>query len=608
MTKVHGPWRLSAGADRAIAVLLLILAALYLVPFVHRGWVPIDEGMIGEAAERVMNGALPHVDYEEPYPGALSYLYASVFRFAGIDLVNLRWTVFIVALPGLGLVYAILRRQLRPTFAALATWVALGWSFPNYFSSLPSWWLLLCALVSLWGVIRYVETNRLMFAAAAGLAAGIAITIKQTGIYLMPPLIMALMISGSDAEPPSSTRARVDTVVRALIATGAFLFVVLIMRSGLGSGEFLYLIAPIAASCTSFVLVGTSTRAAGPLNLQAPALAVATAAVPIFILLMPHLSTHQVGAFIHGVLVLPQKRLQFTTLPMRPPTQMVAAVAGLLWIFWAPRSLAPRELRVVALVRWTIAVALVVFSVRSQLVYMFIWEAVRGMAAVLPIMVLWLLASGTGTDIKQSRVLFATSAILAWASLGQFPFASPIYFCYVAPLALIAGVIVVKRVPQQHRLSDGPALAIALLFALLCLNRDYVWNMGWFHQVQRLDTPFGLSRASLRVDAEEARIYGRVVPLVQQHLGTRGLVAGPDTPELYFLTGQFSRSGRLFDFFSLDGSASDAQVLSDWTSADVIVLYHRRRFSPPLSSTIIDKLRQEFPQGEAVAPFEVRWR
>ena len=45
-----------------------------------------------------------------------------------------------------------------------------------------------------------------------------------------------------------------------------------------------------------------------------------------------------------------------------------------------------------------------------------------------------------------------------------------------------------------------------------------------------------------------------------------------------------------------------------WTNADVIVLFHGRRFSPPLPEALIGKLRKEYPQGEWVVPFEVRWR
>ena len=66
----------------------------------------------------------------------------------------------------------------------MVSWLALGWGFPNYFAALPSWWLLVCALMCAWAVVKYVETALLRYAATAGLAAGISILIKQTGLLV----------------------------------------------------------------------------------------------------------------------------------------------------------------------------------------------------------------------------------------------------------------------------------------------------------------------------------------------------------------------------------------------------------------------------------------
>ena len=84
MNSFHRARHLASDHQRLVAGVLLLAGCLYLVPFVDRGWVPLDEGMVGQAAERVLNGQLPHVDYEEPYPGALSYAYAAVFRIGAL--------------------------------------------------------------------------------------------------------------------------------------------------------------------------------------------------------------------------------------------------------------------------------------------------------------------------------------------------------------------------------------------------------------------------------------------------------------------------------------------------------------------------------------------
>lgn len=588
--------------SRPIAACLLILAAWYLVPYVQRGWVPLDEGMIGQSAERVLTGSRPHVDYEEAYPGGLSYLYAIVFRFAGIDVSHLRWTVYAAALATLGLTYLVLRQVLTPVAAAVGTWVALTWSFPNYFSSLPSWWILLCAIACLWALMRHLDTGRAEFVVAAGLAAGAAATIKQTGVYLLPPLVMVLLLS-PHRQSGTSDRPAVDAAARLVIALAAVGFVIALLRSGLGSGELLYLLAPVAACSAAFLLAPRWTG--GGLQWRTATIGLAAAAAPVVLLLVPHLADGTAGAFLHGVFVLPQQRLQFTSLPMRPATQIVS-VAALAWLLWTPGSLKPVEARVLHAARWVFALALPLLALRWIVAYTIIWEAVRGAAALLPPLMLWLLLARRVETVSRRHVMFAASAMLAWVSLGQFPFAAPVYFLYVAPLALLAGVMTLRATLPRDRLVAGPTVALVLLFAVIGLNREYVWNVGWFHEVHALETPLNLRRASLRVADFEARVYQRVVHLVEQHAGDGGLVAGPDTPEIYFLTGHMNRSGRLFEFFS--GGDSDARTLASWRAADVIVLFHDERFSPPLPPSVISTLRTEYPHGEAVPPFEVRWR
>src|SRR5579859_8044567 len=66
--------------------LVLVLSALYIGHELKRGWIPSDDGVLAESAERVLHGALPHRDYHELYGGLLSYLNAAAFRALGTNL------------------------------------------------------------------------------------------------------------------------------------------------------------------------------------------------------------------------------------------------------------------------------------------------------------------------------------------------------------------------------------------------------------------------------------------------------------------------------------------------------------------------------------------
>jgi hypothetical protein len=103
--------------------------------------------------------------------------------------------------------------------------------------------------------------------------------------------------------------------------------------------------------------------------------------------------------------------------------------------------------------------------------------------------------------------------------------------------------------------------------------------------------------------------YRRVIDLIASHAGEGPLVAGPDAPEVYFLSGTFSPSGTLFDFFG--DHVSSEGVLDDLAGLDmarVVVLNHARRFSQGISVDLAAKARRLFPNSEAVGTLEVRWR
>ena len=70
----------------AIFLLVWIFAAVYLGLNLNCGWVPHDEGILGQSAVRILHGELPHRDFEEPYTGGLGYLDAAAFRLFGVNL------------------------------------------------------------------------------------------------------------------------------------------------------------------------------------------------------------------------------------------------------------------------------------------------------------------------------------------------------------------------------------------------------------------------------------------------------------------------------------------------------------------------------------------
>jgi len=574
--------------------------------------------MLGQQAELVLHGGIPHVDYEETYTGGLSWLYAAVFKITSVDLVNLRWALFVGASVAFWLVYAITRRYLRPAGAALATWVALVWSFPNYFAGLPSWWLLICALMCLWTLIRYVETQQLRYVLAAGLAAGVAIAIKQTGVYLFIAVVLTLLYIGQRTRA-SLWSAVVERVVRLGSAAAAVLFACAVLGARVFGAEGLYLLAPLVACAVALVL--SAERESGSGGARSPlalaSLAGLAAALPLACLVTPYVISHHLWELVHGALLLPRKRLMFVSVSM---PELVASVQSsvplLLLAFFGFRTRGAQRSVVWTIMMWTAAIMLPIHALWNVVSYQIVWQFARAAAALLPIAMAWRLASDRLQDPRKRAVVFASAAMLAWASLNQFPQAGPTYLLYAAPLAVIAGIVAVDAGPAVRRARMLPWAVLPLLFAVLSANRLY---MGWLDDVphdlrkevfawsrspHRFESPLDLPRAHLDVSEEDARVYRGLVSSIGAHLRDGQLMAAPDCPEVYFLAGLPNPSGRMYDFFSI--SAGDDA--SPWLKSNVVVVNHTPAFSAAVSASVVTALRREFPQGQQIGQFEIRWR
>ena len=538
--------------DVTIAVVMIAAALAYLIGFVPLGWVPHDEGMLGQTADRVLHGQIPHVDFDEPYTGGLTWLYAGVFKVAGVDLLYVRWLLFVAAAVAAGLTYAILRRFLPPIGAALATWIAIGWSFPNYFAGLPSWWLLLCALLCVWAVIRHTETEDRRWLIAAGLAAGLAVTIKQTGAYLLAALVLTVLYDGGRFPAASTTSAALERFVRWGACLVAVISVGLILGPRLLRAEGLYLLAPIAACAMMLVLLpGSPSESPAPSSrLSSLAIVLLAAALPLAILLLPYFSEERLRDLFNGLFVLPRKRLVSASASMPSAWLILTGLPLVALVFvrrcrdWTAGSRMTRALW------WTAAIALPVLALWFTVSYQAVWQSTRAFAALAPVGICGLLIVEGVEEAPRRSVLFMLAATLAWMSLNQFPFAAPIYFSYVAPLAVITTVAAATTRTRLDRATMMPWAVMLLLFAVLVTNRGDLNMLGVAHVVRPPSARLNLPRGHLTVSQGEMDTYRRLIFAVSARLQGGRLVAGPDCPEVYFLLGLFSPSGELFDFLS----------------------------------------------------------
>src|SRR5690349_16792328 len=93
------------------------LGAAYLGQFCWRRWLPWDDGTMAQAAERLLQGQLPHRDFNEGYTGGLTWLHSVAFRVFGVSIWSLRTTLFVFAVATIPVWYYIARRFGSPLLA-----------------------------------------------------------------------------------------------------------------------------------------------------------------------------------------------------------------------------------------------------------------------------------------------------------------------------------------------------------------------------------------------------------------------------------------------------------------------------------------------------------
>jgi hypothetical protein len=603
-----------AGADgrrrerSVVALVLMVVASLYLWPFIRRGWIPHDEGTIGLSAVRLLAGELPHLDFQD-YTGGMTWFYAGLFDLLGVDLVWIRYALFGAALASVWVWYRIALRFSGSWPAAGAALTALAWSFPNYFAGLPSWWCVTFTSVAILLLIQYAERGALRALLLSGLALGLSCIFKQSGVYLVGASVLALLYweqTASASGGPVSQPAGL-VLVRVLTATCAAGGLYYVIR-GVWSIEILVLlIAPIACVCLLLVADAWSRRdqapPASPARLAAAlVLLLSGVAVPLLTLAAPYVARQRLLELFHGAFGVPQQLKVIGY--YRWPSLWLSVLLVPVTILIAKAAAQERKHWVLIGLAWLLPVA-VLLSYGSNVGYLLAWNSIRSSAALLVVASCWLLWRRRSHASESERVLFVLTAATAFFALFQYPFAAPVYFCYVAPFAVLLAFAYLSM--GGAGIMRLPVLGSVALFAVLSVNPGYVDQMGRSRRVVALNTELALPNASIRVGAEDAVVYRRVTSLVASHAASDTIYAAPDCPEVYYLTGRRNPTPANFDAF---WPLTTAQVVQLWATRDIhlVVLNHKPQFSHVPSDELLLEARRTFPQSENVGHFEVRWR
>ncbi|HTC89116.1 MAG TPA: glycosyltransferase family 39 protein, partial [Bryobacteraceae bacterium] len=628
--KVHesGPDALEASAGEVAALTaaqgwvfhllvlgaVLMIAATYVGVHIGSGWVPADDGILGQSALRVMQGQLPHRDFTEIYTGGLDIIHALAFRVFGVSLMSLRLCAFLFFLAWIPAVYYIASRFTSAVAAGLIALVAVAWSYPNYPAAMPSWYNLFFATFGAAALLRYLDVRKARWLFVAGVCGGVSILIKVIGAYYIAGALLFLaFLEQSDVQGDESAEPNQSAIpYRVFSASALLLFlatVVYVFHARLGMGEFYHFVLP-SAVLVALILFGernvrnaaTGQRFRSLLWLVLPF--VGGLLTPAILFLTPYARSGALVQFFSGVASSAIARSVGLGV-IRPvgieKSLFALALAGLVVaaMYW-------REFQG-KLVGTAIGLAFAVMLVKagtSSDIVSGVWYSV---ATLTPLAVLLgaavVLAAGKwggATRLQQQRMMVPVS-LAAICGLVQYPFAAPIYLCYALPLTLLAAVAIVataKRQPGTYVLSA--VAGFYLLFGVVMLVPDYVYELT--HKVGPMDE-LHLERAGgLRI--EYAANFADLIHFLQQHSPNGLMYAGNDCPELYFLSG-------LKNATRDDGGAPAEEVLQALQSDDLkLVVINEAPFFPSakMGPEVRAEVARKFPNSSQFGIFHVFWK
>jgi hypothetical protein len=602
-----------------VFVLLVVwaISAGYMATHLKGVWVPHDEGTLGLSAERVLQGELPHRDFDD-YTGGLTFVHALAFREIGISSGSMRVVLFAFFVLWVPAIFYVASRFVSAYTAGAVTLLAVAWSVPNYPAPMPSWYNLFFATFGVASLLQFLEEENLRWLFLAGFFAGLSTLAKITAAYFVAGVLLFFIFREQSVTQQNNLRPQARlTPYSVAIILGLAVFLVLLF--GLihkipGVSELIYFVLPASALvvlliCREFAGISGQNRERF-LTLARMCVAFGVGIlIPLIVFLVPYLFTGSVHDLVHGLLATPARAVRFATFAPQNPFMMLTIIPVML-----PVVLAYEWGRLGRAVCCGILAlycgSVVASSSQSTLSYNLGWCSAATLTPgiiLAGVGILWVSRKREYLSAKKQQQLFLILSVTALCSLLQFPFAAPVYFLYVAPLVILAATALFSLRSHPPRLALATLIGFYLLFAFVSITP---FRLAFWSSPDVRSEPLTVARASgLRVESSDARLYNELIPLVQLHAAGKFMYAAPDCPEVYFLSGLESPTRHYFDYAE-DPRDYAKRTLSalDTLNVNIVAINSSPQFSGPMSPALYGALEERFPNSAEIGKFQVRWK
>ena len=173
-------------------ILLAVISALYLYPFVRVLWRIGDEGTLVYGAQRVAEGAVPYRDFFEVMGPGSFYWLGFFFKIFGTSWMVARVLLLITAVATTLIVYWLARR-LDSAFAALPAVMTLVLTIPLWAATNHHWDSNLFALLAFAAFLSWLDRSKRWLLIGAGVLSGVTtLFMQQKGLLWLLALVLTL--------------------------------------------------------------------------------------------------------------------------------------------------------------------------------------------------------------------------------------------------------------------------------------------------------------------------------------------------------------------------------------------------------------------------------
>jgi hypothetical protein len=487
---------------------------------------------------------------------------------------------------------------------------------------MPSWYNLFFATFGAAAMVRYLDVRARRWLVVAGACGGVSILIKVIGAYYIAGILVFLAFleqseshgdsQCGNAEGQNLKDRPKNCWLYRLFNVGALLLfvatIVLLLRTKLDMNELYEFVLPSAAVVTLLLLgergvrAGTGQRFRTIFRLALPFLS--GLAAPIVVFLIPYARSGGVARFFRGVASSAIYRSLGLGVVRPPGVEQLLYVLPLVAVLAAAMYWDRFQGKAIG---GALAVGTVALAARAAHSFDFVFGIWCSVVVLTPVVVLagvslvWFRDRlDARTKLGRQQVVLLVS-LAATCSLVQYPYAAPIYLCYMVPLTVLAIVAIVSTGKRQRgTYALASVIGLYLVFGVVSLVPLHVYQAASMAgPMLTMQTP---QAGGLKI--EEALFFDDLARFLREHSPDGLMFAGNDCPELYFLSG-------LKNVTPDDPGAPPEEILEAIQSDDLnLVVINDAPFFPgaAMRPDVKAEVIKRFPHSTRFGVFNVFWK